>query len=47
MNVSNAKAKDQVLEVLHFFNVKVTEGDIFSRCQVRPILSVVTVLVAS
>lgn len=39
---TDLKAKDQVADVLKFFNVKVTARDIFSRCQVRLIVPFVS-----
>ncbi|XP_041370176.1 exonuclease mut-7 homolog isoform X2 [Gigantopelta aegis] len=33
-NVQSEKARDQAAEVLHHFNVTVTQEDIFSRCQI-------------
>ena len=38
-NVGPGKAKDQVKEVLTHFNVEVTPGDIFTRCQVNDVCS--------
>ena len=33
-NVVQGKAKEQLTDVLNYYNVKVTSKDIFSRCQV-------------
>lgn len=33
-NVQTTTAREQVVEVLQYFNVTVTEKDIFSRCKV-------------
>lgn len=34
-NIQSGSSREQVVEVLQYFNVKVKEEDIFSRCKVR------------